>query len=92
MPEPLSDHFDLLADLWKAVETINTAPPLVRGIRAHHAVPYGRVFRQWDTNGQLWAWVNRGEIEDIPRAKPNPSVHANPLGYRFGIPVCLEST
>jgi hypothetical protein len=37
-------------------------------IMAHHSVPYGRVYRQWDTQGHLLLWVNRGLIADLPRA------------------------
>lgn len=66
----------LADDVIAAVEWLDDpGPRRVRGIRTSHAVPYGRVFRQWDTNGDLWAWVNRGEIEDLPRGpQPHPAV------------------
>jgi hypothetical protein len=45
----------------------------IHGIWASHKVPYGKVFRQWDTLGRLWCWCNRGEIADLPRG-PQPNV------------------
>jgi hypothetical protein len=44
-----------------------------RGILAHHSVPWGKYHRQWMTNGQLYIWVNRGEVADLPirRVKPD---------------------
>ena len=33
-------------------------------IVAHHGVPWGRTFRQWDTAGRLVVWVNRGQLHD----------------------------
>lgn len=67
---------DLLADLrgWQA--KIDALPPIPRGVITDHRVPYGRAFKQWDTNGDLWLWVNRGEIEDIPRARPHDALFA----------------
>jgi hypothetical protein len=55
---------------------------------AHHSVPYGRVFRQWMTNGDLVVWVNRGEVEDpvhgfSPFGPPKFRVHAHDILY-FG--------
>lgn len=57
-----------------AAEIIRTEPPgnAIHGIRASHKVPFGRVFRQWDTDGKLWCWCNRGEIADLPQgSRPN---------------------
>ena len=57
----MTDWFDyraLAADL-------ASLPPAVHAILASHAVPYGRVYRQWDASGNLLVWVNRGEIEDL---------------------------
>lgn len=59
---------EIRIDGW--VEVINEMPIPPSGIRAAHGVPWGRVFRQWDTRGRLWLWVNRGWLEDLPRAKP----------------------
>jgi hypothetical protein len=44
-------------------------PPTPRCIMASHLVPYGRVYRQWNTRGELLLWANRGEIADLPRAE-----------------------
>lgn len=57
----------LTAALGEWSDRIAELPPRPWCIRASHAVPYGRVFRQWDTRGRLIVWANRGEIEDIPR-------------------------
>lgn len=43
------------------------APPVPFAIMCHNAVPHGRTFRQWDTRGRLFAWVNRGQMEAMPR-------------------------
>lgn len=48
-----------------AAERLADAPPPIRCLLASHAVPYGQVYRQWDTNGELFVWVNRGEIADV---------------------------
>jgi len=54
--------------------TVAALPPRPHCFMAHHSVPYGRVYSQWDTRGRLLVWVNRGEIADIPR-------HATRRGY-----------
>lgn len=55
------------------------APPSPSRVMASHAVPYGRCYRQWMTNGELWLWANRGELADLPRIERH--------GVTFGIPV-----
>jgi hypothetical protein len=45
---------------------------------AHHSVPYGRIFKQWDARGRLLVWVNRGEIEDLAR-RERPMVAPNAI-------------
>lgn len=69
---------------WQA--KIDAAPPVPTRMRASHRVPYGRVFRQWNTRGELEVWVNRGLIHDLPRMRPAEcALHG--LG---GIPVFFE--
>jgi hypothetical protein len=60
-----SDLFKACMDL---IERLRDVPPRTF-IMAHHSVPYGRVYRQWNTHGHLLLWVNRGLIADLPRAK-----------------------
>lgn len=75
-------------------EEIANSPPRFAYLIARHDVPYGKVFRMWDTRGRLYGYVNRGEVHDLPAAKHGQtSVHglesiAKP-GF-FGIPVFLE--
>lgn len=57
-------------DAWEACKRlVADAPTAIAGIRTHHAVPFGRHFKQYDTNGRLWLWVNRGEVEDLPHVQ-----------------------
>lgn len=60
-----------LEDLTRAMRVVADYPIPVSGIRTSHSVPYGRVFRQWDTYGKLWLWTNRGEVEDMPHIEWN---------------------
>lgn len=63
-------------------------PPPVAGILASHRVPYGRIFRQWDTKGRLWVWANRGEIEDLPHGPRPTAGGVNTVAYDFNaIPI-----
>jgi hypothetical protein len=62
-----SGNSDLLADLRRWQAKIDTLPPAPHAIMAHHSVPYGRAFKQWDARGRLLIWANRGEIADLPR-------------------------
>lgn len=85
---------DVLVDaVRKMREQAEAGPPRIRCFRAHHSVPYGRIFRQWNTRGELEVWVNRGEIADLPRV-PNAGldVAVSTLAPRgtFGIPVFTE--
>lgn len=69
------------------------APPRLARVYASHSVPFGRVYRMWTTRGELIAYVNRGEIADLPRA-PEPFDFAvvSPLcppGI-IGIPIYFE--
>lgn len=60
---------DIAAELCLAAAELSNDPIPVSAILASHAVPYGKVFRQWFTDGKLRVWVNRGELEDLPRAE-----------------------
>lgn len=79
-----------LDSILKAMEAIK-GPPIPRGLRTSHSVPYGRVFRQWDTRGDLWLWVSRGQVEDMPHIDWNGIaivVDADLISPAFGgIPV-----
>lgn len=63
-------------------ETIESLPPVPRAVLTNHAVPYGRTFRQWDANGDLWIWANADQFASLPRRRHHAS--DPPL---FGIPV-----
>lgn len=63
-------------------------PPALRAIFASHAVPYGRVYRMWNTRGEMIAYVNRGEIEDMPRVKVKAPRYGLAATVIFGTPVC----
>lgn len=89
----LPDQSNLLADLQEWTAKINAMPPAPSGIRAHHSVPYGRLFRQWDTKGRLWVWANAGMIQDLPRQPyeaKGSRVHSLD-GPAFGIPIYSEA-
>lgn len=84
---------DMVRAFQQMREQIDAGPPPIRCFRAHHSVPYGRTFRQWNTRGDLEVWVNRGEIADLPR-RPAAGVDLAvstmaPPGV-FGIPVYTE--
>lgn len=63
----------MLDEMRRWQKIIDAAPPPIHRIMASHAVPYGRAFKQWDTNGRLLVWANRGEIVDLPRASKPPA-------------------
>ena len=70
-PVPVvADAADVVKGIREHAEIIRAMPPTPRAILTNHAVPFGRSFRQWDTNGVLWAWANPGEIAAIPRSGP----------------------
>jgi hypothetical protein len=73
------------------MDRLRELPPVPHVIRAHHSVPYGRAFKQWDTAGRLIVWANRGEIKDMLRqpAKPRSPFDLVPPGV-FGIRVVYE--
>lgn len=60
---------DPVEDLVALQARLADLPPAVARIMTSHAVPYGRAYRQWMTNGDLIVWANRGEIEALPRTK-----------------------
>jgi hypothetical protein len=57
---------DLLTEMQRKIDA---APPRIYRLYATHSVPYGRVYRMWTTRGDLIAYVNRGQVADMPRAK-----------------------
>jgi hypothetical protein len=66
-------------------ERIKRLPPVPRAILTDQAVPFGRAYRQWDTNGDLWVYANPGEVADLPRRIARTTWPGDmPL---FGIPV-----
>lgn len=77
--------------LKKMQALIEDQPPRCSRIYATHAVPYGRVYRMWTTRGEMIAYINRGEMEDMPRAKPAPALGLRLLSPALtGIPVVIE--
>lgn len=86
---------DMLKDLQEWQRRFYAAPPVADRIIANYDVPPGKVFRYWDTRGRLWAYVNRGAIEMLPRQKvdltPNVRVDVIEMGRgAFGIQVFFE--
>lgn len=62
--------------------------PRCHGFLAHHAVPYGKLYRQWDTKGRLWCWVNKGWIADMPHAAKKSSwVPGDHISDIYAVPV-----
>lgn len=60
---------------------------------ARHDVPYGRVFRMWDTRGFMHAYINRGELHDMRVAdyRQTPVFGRDVLGPGLtGVPVFVE--
>lgn len=55
--------------LWEEIrelcDNLAWAPPIT-AIYAHHSVPWGRRFTQYDTMGRKIVWVNRGELAELP--------------------------
>lgn len=82
----------LTADDFKAMSKIiheaNESAPRCHGFLAHHAVPYGRLYRQWDTKGRLWCWVNKGWIADMPRmARKSSLIPGDQIYDIFAVPI-----
>jgi hypothetical protein len=75
---------DLIADLRKAMAVTKDLPPPVDHIVATHSVPYGKVFRMYNTRGRMVVYVNRGMVADLPRREPSSDLPV------FGIPVVEE--
>jgi hypothetical protein len=65
---------DLLETVMAFQRELDARPPVVSRCYATHAVPDGRVFRMWTTRGDLIAYVNRGEVADMPRATPEAGI------------------
>lgn len=61
--------FDFVAQFRRLQADLDALPPRPRAIYTNHSVPFGRVYRQWTSHGDLIIWVNRGEFEDMPRMK-----------------------
>lgn len=61
----------MIDDLMEIIAKLDNAPPVPRGILATLKVPWGKSYRQWDTRGRLWIWMNRAELLDAigPRVK-----------------------
>lgn len=70
---------DVFAEMRRVSEMVAALPPRPKCFMAHHSVPYGRVYRQWNTKGELLVWVNRGEVADMARYKPNYAIAPNAI-------------
>jgi hypothetical protein len=82
----------MLDDLRRWSQVIAEAPPSPRAMLMHHSVPYGRLFRQWNTRGDLYVWVNPGVIHDLPRRKADHRVGDMLSASLSGIPVVDASS
>lgn len=65
---------DCLGEMRCVAAMVADLPPRPHCVIASHAVPYGRIFRQWDTRGRLLIWANRGEFADIPTRTPGYAI------------------
>lgn len=63
---------DAFMEMAATVREANERAPVCHGFLAHHSVPWGRLYRQWDTKGRLWCWVNKGWIFDQKQGKAKP--------------------
>lgn len=81
------DAGDFMVSVEREMEKARRLAPGVYRIIGRHDVPYGRVFRYYDTKGRLIAYCNRGELADLPRA---PKGSASNLARLFGVPVHVE--
>lgn len=82
---------DFIDELRQVIEASRDAPPVAREIRASHAVPWGRTYRQWNVFGELLLWVNRGELAEI--LAPAREYREIGLGFAdglLGIPLVFE--
>jgi hypothetical protein len=70
---------DVIAEMRRVSGMVAALPPRPKCFMAHHAVPYGQVYRQWNTRGELLVWVNRGEIADLARHKPDYAIAPNAI-------------
>ena len=68
-----------IAEMRRVSEMVAALPPQPKCFMAHHAVPYGQLYRQWNTKGELLVWVNRGEVADLTRRKPNYAIAPNAI-------------
>lgn len=57
----MSEASDIILDVLRQHDAL---PPVASAILASHRVPWGKLYRQWDTRGRLLLWVSRGELED----------------------------
>lgn len=85
---------DILGDLRAMSGKIGALPPRPAGIRLAHSIPYGRVFRQWDTKGRLWVWCHRGALLDAVGPRVGKGRYDGPIGTAAlcGIPIYVEDT
>lgn len=80
-----ADDFRRMSTL---IEEANESAPRCHGFLAHHGVPFGRLYRQWDTKGRLWCWVNKGWIADLSRAAEKSSwVPGDPIYDIHAVPI-----
>jgi hypothetical protein len=86
-PTRSSSALDALTKMQAQVEAM---PPRCSRIYAVHSVPYGRVFRMWTTRGEMIAYINRGEMEDVPRVRPEQLGRSILSPALTGIPVVIE--
>lgn len=84
----------LFDDLRAMQAKINALPPAPSGIRLSHEVPYGGVYRQWDTKGRLWIWCHRGALMDAIGPRVGRDRYDGPIGNAaaWGIPIYVEDT
>lgn len=85
---------DLNAELRRMRDEVAKLPPRPRYFIARHDVPYGKVYRMWDTRGYMHAYVNRGELHDLVLTHVKGGTEVHGLGVVspgfFGIPVFME--
>jgi hypothetical protein len=78
---------DTFFDIVKIADEAREQAPVCSGFLAHHSVPYGRLYRQWDTKGRLWCWVNKGWMADLPVASKKSWAPGDPIYDIHAVPV-----
>lgn len=62
----------LIDEMREIMAKVAALPPLPRAIWLNHAVPPGRTFRQWSSDGHLYVWASPSLLDELQHAKAGP--------------------